>query len=127
MTRSEGYRPTEAEEAALRRLLDERFMTIPQALALAEECPSRAAYVPAGRAWYIDGPYTHGIDGLACVTDEGPFVNMAGVGPDEEFFGTAAECAEHLWEHGFREVETDVPELAAAWAAWLAEASRLGV
>jgi hypothetical protein len=69
------------------------------------------------KTWYYDGENTHGIKGLAFVTDE-VYGNLVGIGPDGSYTGTALMCAIHLHEAGYKALETDVPELRAAWNAY---------
>lgn len=66
------------------------------------------------RTWYYDDENTHGIKGLACVSDERT-TNLVGVGPDHEFTGTAEELVASLRGLGFTELETDIEILSIAW------------
>lgn len=67
------------------------------------------------RTWYVDGPYTHGMEGFASVTDEAT-TNFYGAGADYEVQATIDEIVAWLVAHEFVELETDVDELAQAWA-----------
>jgi hypothetical protein len=74
--------------------------------------------------WYVDHEYTHGIKGLACVTDDGRHSNVAGLGPDMVLEGSSAkDCVGALRGMGFTELETDVDELRREWDAWHASSS----
>jgi hypothetical protein len=66
------------------------------------------------KTWYYDGEYTHGINGLASVTDERT-ENLVGIGPDFEYVGTADELVAYLRAHGYSELETDIEILRIAW------------
>jgi hypothetical protein len=68
------------------------------------------------QTWYVDGEFTHGIPGLACVTNDGPHPNVIGIGPDMTLEGLSAmECVAALVGMGFDDLDTDVVELRTAW------------
>jgi hypothetical protein len=69
------------------------------------------------KVWYIDMESTHGVKGLACVTDAFSR-NTVGIGPDAEYEGTAFEVVMRLRRSGYTELVTDVPELRATWNAY---------
>lgn len=66
------------------------------------------------RTWYYDGETTHGIRGLASVTDVRT-QNLVGVGPDHVYVGTAEELVTYLRAIGYTEIETDIEILSIAW------------
>jgi hypothetical protein len=70
------------------------------------------------QTWYVDHEYTHGVAGMACVTNDGPFYNRAGVGPDMILERLSPkQCAGALRGMGFVELDTDIKELEEAWRA----------
>ena len=69
------------------------------------------------RDWYIDGPYTHGEEGLACVSN-GSYLNGVGVGPDYAMqCFTAEQVVGALRGMGVTDLDTDSDELQEAWNA----------
>jgi hypothetical protein len=83
-----------------------------------QDCRRRKSELVAQvQDWYADGPSTHGEERLACVTNEGPFENMAGVGPDHHFQGNAVQACHWLHDLGYTEIDTEVGELRAMWDA----------
>jgi len=75
---------------------------------------------PELRTWWITGSATHGMEGLACVSEEWELGGVGSMAPDDEFTGTVAEMVAYLVEQ-YDDMDTDDEELLEAWGAWCGE------
>jgi hypothetical protein len=68
--------------------------------------------------WFVDGAYTHGVTGLACVSVAAYGPDAPHIGPDYELDGTPKQVVAWLEAGQFSDLETDDADLARAWTEY---------